>query len=421
LLVQAILKPLILAALLVTAGAAGAATKPKDSPKPATPARSPEIEILKSPMVFYLARGGPDACGPGCSEWIAAEGRIEIGTSERMRAFLKRQPGPKRPIYFYSPGGYASDALAMGRLMHERALTAGVGRTIAEGCEPKECTEFKKSGRELKAKLNSFAAECDSACVYAFVGARTREVAPQAILGIHAAKTEFIKKIPKGVRIPPNFFSNFHKESNRKIARYLVDMGIKPALLDAAEKIPHEDIKALTRDEIARFGIDTRSLVESAWFFDEKIFGRASVVKSVSESAPGGAAYRTTTFGLFCLTSGQIMVSYFRNVDEGQNLGPLKVSTGGKDFSLTPAKNPIVGGDVKTLRDFRHQWVPVGFFQSAVADDHMTIAEEGQSKNPPTKISTLGLSAALGTLEKQCGYLLLSPSDRASLTPSHLP
>ena len=28
-------------------------------------------------MVFYVAKGEPGACGPGCQEWIAAEGFID--------------------------------------------------------------------------------------------------------------------------------------------------------------------------------------------------------------------------------------------------------------------------------------------------------------------------------------------------------
>jgi len=250
---RAIFAFVIAAAVVATTPASPAPSK--DSP--ASPADKARAAVRENPMVFYLARGEADSCGPGCSEWIAAEGQIIKGTADRMRAFLKRQSGPKRPIYFYSPGGIASDALTMGRLMHDGGFTAGVAETVAQDCEPAECERTKKSGHELRAKFNTFAASCASACVYALVGARVREVAPDAVLGIHAAKTKILSKIPKGIHIPPNFYSDFHKKSNREIARYLVDMGLKPALLEAAEKIPHEDIKVLTRDEIIRYGIDT--------------------------------------------------------------------------------------------------------------------------------------------------------------------
>ena len=30
------------------------------------------------PMIFFVAKGEPNACGPGCSEWIAAEGTFDV-------------------------------------------------------------------------------------------------------------------------------------------------------------------------------------------------------------------------------------------------------------------------------------------------------------------------------------------------------
>jgi hypothetical protein len=28
-------------------------------------------------MIFFITKGEPNSCGPGCSEWVAAEGRFE--------------------------------------------------------------------------------------------------------------------------------------------------------------------------------------------------------------------------------------------------------------------------------------------------------------------------------------------------------
>jgi hypothetical protein len=413
-LVHTAIKSLIVAAA-VLAAAFGAAAEPKNSPKPSTPpAQIPEIDALKGPMTFYLAKGAADACGSGCSEWIAAEGAIEEETADRMRAFLKRQTGPKRPIYFHSPGGLVSESLAIGRLMRERGLTAGVARTVVQGCEPKDCAEAKKAGREFKAKLNSYAGQCSSGCVYALVGARTREIAPEARLGIHAGRSR-IKKAPKGVRIPPHFLADAHKESNRKIARYLVEMGIKPALLEAAEKIAHEDIRILDRDEIVRFGIDTRTFVEGNWFFDE----RAGVVKSISESPQGAADYHTTTLRFACLGTERTYVGYSRNLNPNDGaLAALKLTIGGKSLRLDPVKSPVTGGDAKVLRDLRLQWVPAGFFELATANDYILITQE--DANPrSTKVSTSGLAAALSSLP--CAYPLRAAGERVSLTPFHLP
>ena len=41
-------------------------------------------------MIFYLARGREGACGPNCSEWIAAEGVVEWDTFKRLFAFAAR-------------------------------------------------------------------------------------------------------------------------------------------------------------------------------------------------------------------------------------------------------------------------------------------------------------------------------------------
>jgi hypothetical protein len=58
-----------------------------------TAARPPVggIGELPDAMIFYVAHGAADACGPGCSDWIAAEGRVEWDTLKRLIAILDRQ------------------------------------------------------------------------------------------------------------------------------------------------------------------------------------------------------------------------------------------------------------------------------------------------------------------------------------------
>jgi hypothetical protein len=49
------------------------------------PAREPEIlaKIMRHPLIFFVAKGEPNACGPHCSEWIAAEGNIDTEAAKR--------------------------------------------------------------------------------------------------------------------------------------------------------------------------------------------------------------------------------------------------------------------------------------------------------------------------------------------------
>src|SRR5215468_52155 len=48
--------------------------------------------MKRQPMMFFVAKGGPNACGPGCSEWIAAEGMIDPDAAQRFRDFLGTLP-----------------------------------------------------------------------------------------------------------------------------------------------------------------------------------------------------------------------------------------------------------------------------------------------------------------------------------------
>src|SRR5262245_37245502 len=74
---------------------------------------------LGQPMIFYLAKGEDDACGPGCGEWIAAEGQIQADTAQHLRTFLNRLGKRKLPIFFHSPGGNGTTSTVMGRLLRE--------------------------------------------------------------------------------------------------------------------------------------------------------------------------------------------------------------------------------------------------------------------------------------------------------------
>src|SRR5262249_40121061 len=89
-----------------------------------------------SPMAFYVAKGEADECGAGRREWIAAEGMIDEGAPARLRGLLGRLGQRKLPIYFHSPGGSVGAGIAIGRLLRERRMNAGVGRTIPRGCDP---------------------------------------------------------------------------------------------------------------------------------------------------------------------------------------------------------------------------------------------------------------------------------------------
>ena len=71
-------------------------------------------KIRSEPMAFIVATGEPNACGRGCSEWIAGQGQFDDGAAERFREFLAVLAKRDLPIFFNSDGGLVSQAVQIG-------------------------------------------------------------------------------------------------------------------------------------------------------------------------------------------------------------------------------------------------------------------------------------------------------------------
>src|SRR3981081_3484098 len=139
-------------------------------------------EAPTPPMVFYVAKGAPDACGRGCDSWIAIEGQVDSGAALRFRKFLRQIRDRNLPMYFSSPGGNLDQALAMGVMLRERPAVARVARTVVKECgfeaqNGDACLKLKQSGRELHGDLWTRGAMCNSACPYLILGAASGEIA----------------------------------------------------------------------------------------------------------------------------------------------------------------------------------------------------------------------------------------------------
>lgn len=385
-----------LASALLLAAILPAAAAPANAP-----ARKATIPQLKDPMIFYLAQGEPNSCGLGCDEWIAAEGEITNGTAERMRAFLKRLGGKSnsRPIYFHSPGGVTSESMAIGRLMRERGMIARVGRSLPFDCAGSEtdrtCVAAKRSGRPLVARLVIYQGGCLSACVYAIVGARLREISPEARLGIHAAKTVLLG-VPKNVIISAQTRARFAAENQQAIRRYLVEMAIPTGLLDAAEKIPNSSIYFLSRDEMVRFKIDTRNAVEGSWAYEERQ-NDAFVIKSVEEM--GTSPFRRAVLRLSC-SSGEFLFGFAREIGPHEDaFVPMRLVAASQAFELPPLGR---SGEGSNRYDIRGVVVPVNILETAAAEDSIEIEPGAENGKRSVRFSTLGLGSALSALSRHC-------------------
>lgn len=430
------------------AGKEAGSDKDKSSPASTDPAKKPpgsrEKAAAMAPIAFYVAKGEPNACGPGCREWIAAEGRMDPGAGARFRAFLDRLGARKLPIYFNSPGGSVGDAIEIGRLMRERGMAAAVGWTIPQACGPVRppspaCNALKRSGRELEAELNTSLAQCNSACVYALLGGAVRTVAAGAQLGVHSSKIHLQIRTSRPLNDAERaraqgMLGQVARErlqsGYERLGRYISEMGISHALLYSARQVRHEEIRFLTRDEIALWGIDRRAVVEDDWLLDARPAAAPAVLKLMYEAFPGGwgPGYRLTFIRLACGGDDHVQVDHGQEQSAFVVSFPrsIRVSAGGSNFVFPGTAYRAKAGDGKPQMEVRRASVPVSFFAAAAGGEAIGLVETAVATTAASapriaKLSTAGLAKSLGVLTERCAAMPAEPAGQSASVPGPLP
>jgi hypothetical protein len=199
------------------------------------------------------------------------------------------------------------DAVEIGHILRERGMVASVGRTVPENCrvfsnDDVACQRLIASGAAVKARLRASEGQCHSACVFAFVGAATRRVPSDVMLGVHASR--IIAKLPDPTaKDRPNARKFTPADVHFAGWQYLALMGVSPQLQDIAAKVDTRRIYVLSREEIARFGIETRGFYETAWLpYQREPESVEGLSKSVTgASAPGSDKYESAELRLECV------------------------------------------------------------------------------------------------------------------------
>ena len=392
--------------------------KPAPPATESKPAPAPQKDPPAPPIVFFIAKGEAHACGPGCAEWIAADGTFDAGAPARLRALLAKTAKRKLPIFFHSPGGAVTAAMEIGRMMRVQKIKAGVGRTIPQGCDPKQrrekaCDAIMRSGRELAAELRT-RATCLSACVYALIGAAEREVAPDVGLGVHSVSiSRTITRITREGKVLSSSSKRLAgnapgvHDAHARLARYASEMGIGPALIDAAAATPFESIRLLTREEIANFGIDRREFLEGPWMMEETKSGESFVGKMVVAAKSGEPKqYRATNVLLLCGRSGFITVGLTRDLDPGDKPAAVAVAWPGGEIKLLSGRAPPPVAPGVATKGMRVALVPKAIFENATFGDSIELVETSAAAAhaPPrrTTLSATGLASLIGTLGPRC-------------------
>jgi hypothetical protein len=270
-------------------------------------------------FIIYNAKGPADSCGPGCDRWIAAEGEVDGEAAARVRRFLSEVKDPKRPIYFHSPGGVVEQSYVIGRLLRSRKAVARIGKTVATACAAgtqvdAACLKIKTGGGEVEAQLSTRNAMCNSACSYLFLGATTREVAPDAVVGVHNSRLTLVVHGHPPPRLEEQFRERGMEKASRERAAFVASMGISRELDDLIKTVKFESIHALTRAELYRFGIDTRSTIEGPWALEAA--PRTTLFKSALVGKADGSDFRRMGWRLACGNGDHARFTWLRPIDE---------------------------------------------------------------------------------------------------------
>ena len=105
--------------------------------------------------------------------------------------------------------------------------------------------------------------------MFALIGAKVRHVPAGARLGVHAAKLTLYRRDGGKLNTSDRRIIEYQRTRlaalNGQLRRYVQEMKVDARLFDLGMTIPHESIHFLSRDQIAKFGVDTREFVETRW------------------------------------------------------------------------------------------------------------------------------------------------------------
>jgi hypothetical protein len=365
-----------------------------------------------APISFTVVQGQPGACGPGCDRWIAAEGKIDNAAAVRFRKFIRRLGDVRLPIYLNSPGGNLEQALGIGNILREKKLVARVGRTMVGECgfeaqDSDVCVRLRQSGRELHGEVWLRNAQCNSACPYLIIGAVTREIAPEASLAVHSPHVilNFTGGVPTR-EIRTQALQQALSRADRLVAAYLKRMGVDAGLLAVARSVRFEDMHVLTREEIARFGIDPRDQAETPWVFENA--NRSLIHKTVMRRDGAEQPFRTMQLRLICADAGRFQLDYQRPVPPAGLVSVALLNEPGRlSFYFPPRRaGGLEAWALHVSRPQLDKLAATGRFELSEG----TLAN-GQWQFQPVQFAAEGFSQAFGRLLATC------PSARPAVAP----
>jgi hypothetical protein len=190
-----ILKALTVLALVLIVGTTPGAGKDKGS--------RPKKHPPEPPMKVYVVTSAQDGCEPNCPQWIAAQGQIVSSSLSRFKEALAQIDKHDVPVLIHSPGGLTEQAMAIGRLIHDKGLDVAVAKTTFTPCAPDDAACRKKAGKTpLRGLPDQSFSICTSACTFILAAGKRRFVRTPAFVGVHRGDM-VLKKIKRLDRMMP--------------------------------------------------------------------------------------------------------------------------------------------------------------------------------------------------------------------------
>jgi hypothetical protein len=188
------------------------------------------------------------------------------------------------------------------------------------------------------------------------------------------------------------------------------EMGIAPGFVEAMQKVPHSEVRYLTREELVAFGIDSGDLAETPWMGKP---GAAQVTVKVLLEATGiDGGKRMGWLELQCDAGGGSSIVFVRPAIGGdQGAGTeVTLTAGERRFVFLPKdisthRNPTEPA-APYLR--RRIFVPTPEIAALATQPAMVLhitpnAAAPDAKTQVTRISNAGLQERWRSVEKSCG------------------
>lgn len=242
---------LVAGALAVATGAMAQSSQPPAAPPSDKPAVGPpqtRTQTTPGEMRFQLVKEGPaDLCGTRCREWVMANGQIVASTARTFAEFAAGKDLRGAVVVLDSSGGAVGASLALGQMFRRLGITTTIGRT----------TKLQPDDNGVERATLTYRAVCASACVFAFIGGAQRHVAAESRVYVHQIWPVNKREDAMATTYSAVEMVRVQRELGH-IARHIVEMGGHISLFETSMRIPPwEQLKALSRDDIAAMNLNT--------------------------------------------------------------------------------------------------------------------------------------------------------------------